>query len=159
MVPMVDKQAGGRVACAWCLLLAGALLSAASAAQEPAVGQPSASAAQGADDTPATDLGAIHVIAITPQQGADLPETMIPYNVQSTTSGELDRTQTLSITDYMNRNMTGVTINSATANPLQPNLQFRGFTASPLLGGSQACRFTSTACASTKSSATASPGT
>jgi outer membrane receptor protein involved in Fe transport len=37
----------------------------------------------------------------------------------------------------MNRNMTGVTINSATANPLQPNLQFRGFTASPLLGGSQ----------------------
>lgn len=85
----------------------------------------------------ATDLGTIHVIAVTPQQGADLPESMIPYNVQSTTSGELDRTQTLSITDYMNRNMTGVTINSATANPLQPNLQFRGFTASPLLGGSE----------------------
>jgi outer membrane receptor protein involved in Fe transport len=85
----------------------------------------------------AADLETIHVIAITPQQGASLPELMIPYNVQSTTSGELDRTQTLSITDYMNRNMTGVTINSATNNPLQPNLQFRGFTASPLLGGSQ----------------------
>jgi len=85
----------------------------------------------------AADLETIHVIGVTPQQGADLPEAMIPYNVQSTTSGELDRTQTLSITDYMNRNMTGVTINSATANPLQPNLQFRGFTASPLLGGSQ----------------------
>jgi hypothetical protein len=52
------------------------------------------------DDT--TDLETIHVIAITPQQGASLPEMMIPYNVQSTTSGELDRTQTLSITDYMN---------------------------------------------------------
>lgn len=85
----------------------------------------------------AADLETIHVIAITPQQGAALPEMMIPYNVQSTTSGELDRTQTLSITDYMNRNMTGVTINSATNNPLQPNLQFRGFTASPLLGGSE----------------------
>ena len=85
----------------------------------------------------ATDLGTIHVIAVTPQQGADLPEAMIPYSVQATTSGELERTQTSSITDYMNRNMTGVTINSATANPLQPNLQFRGFTASPLLGGSQ----------------------
>jgi len=84
-----------------------------------------------------TDLGTIHVIAVTPQQGADLPEAMIPYSVQATTSGELERTQTSSITDYMNRNMTGVTINSATANPLQPNLQFRGFTASPLLGGSQ----------------------
>ena len=87
------------------------------------------------DDT--TDLETIHVIAITPQQGAALPEMMIPYNVQSTTSGELDRTQTLSITDFMNHNMTGVTINSATNNPLQPNLQFRGFTASPLLGGSE----------------------
>jgi len=85
----------------------------------------------------ATDLETIHVIAITPQQGASLPEMMIPYNVQSTTSGELDRTQSLSITDYMNHNMTGVTINSAQNNPLQPNLQFRGFTASPLLGGSQ----------------------
>jgi len=99
-----------------------------------ATGQPDAQSNQDADEA---ELGTIHVIAITPQQGADLPETMIPYNVQSTTSGELDRTQTLSITDYMNRNMTGVTINSATANPLQPNLQFRGFTASPLLGGSQ----------------------
>ena len=85
----------------------------------------------------ATDLETIHVIAITPQQGASLPEMMIPYNVQSTTSGELDRTQSLSITDFMNHNMTGVTINSAQNNPLQPNLQFRGFTASPLLGGSQ----------------------
>jgi outer membrane receptor protein involved in Fe transport len=99
-----------------------------------ATGQSDVQSKQDADEA---ELGTIHVIAITPQQGADLPETMIPYNVQSTTSGELDRTQTMSITDYMNRNMTGVTINSATANPLQPNLQFRGFTASPLLGGSQ----------------------
>lgn len=90
---------------------------------------------QTADD--ATELGTIKVIAITPQQGADLPETMIPYNVQSATSGELDRAQTMSVTDYMNRNLTGVTINSAQNNPLQPNLQFRGFTASPLLGGSE----------------------
>jgi len=100
---------------------------------DPAVAQSDAASGDGRG----TDLETIHVIAVTPQQGAELPEAMIPYNVQSTTSGELDRTQTSSLTDYMNRNMTGVTINSATANPLQPNLQFRGFTASPLLGGSQ----------------------
>src|SRR5579863_3957012 len=87
--------------------------------------------------TDAIELGTIKVIAITPQQGASLPETLIPYNVQSTTSGDLERAQTLSIADYMNRNMTGVSINSAQNNPLQPNLQFRGFTASPLLGGSE----------------------
>jgi outer membrane receptor protein involved in Fe transport len=90
-----------------------------------------------ADSEEAVDLGTIHVIATTPQQGADLPENLVPYNVQSTTSGELERTQTSTITDYMNRNMTGVTINAAQNNPLQPNLQFRGFTASPLLGGSE----------------------
>jgi iron complex outermembrane recepter protein len=117
-----------------CLLPAPPLHAADAAAGQTA----ETTAAAPADDAqdPA-DLATIHVVAVTPQQGASLPEAMIPYNVQSTTSGELDRSQTLSITDYMNRNMTGVTINSATANPLQPNLQFRGFTASPLLGGSQ----------------------
>jgi iron complex outermembrane recepter protein len=39
--------------------------------------------------------------------------------------------------DYMIHHMTGVTINAAANNPLQPDLQFRGFTASPLLGGSE----------------------
>ncbi len=84
-----------------------------------------------------SELDTIKVIGITPQQGAELPESAIPYNVQTTTAGALDRSQTFNITDYMNRNLTGVTINSAQSNPLQPNLQFRGFTASPLLGGSE----------------------
>jgi iron complex outermembrane receptor protein len=115
------------------LLLLMAFASARAATPDAAIAPDAQTALSGN----AADLGTIHVIAVTPQQGADLPEAMIPYNVQSTTSGELDRTQTSSITDYMNRNLTGVTINSATANPLQPNLQFRGFTASPLLGGSE----------------------
>ena len=93
--------------------------------------------ADDAADTRDNELDTIKVIGITPQQGAELPESAIPYNVQTTTAGALDRSQTFNITDYMNRNLTGVTINSAQSNPLQPNLQFRGFTASPLLGGSE----------------------
>ena len=89
------------------------------------------------DPNASSELDTIKVIGITPQQGAELPESAIPYNVQTTTAGQLDRSQTFNITDYMNRNLTGVTINSAQSNPLQPNLQFRGFTASPLLGGSE----------------------
>lgn len=97
-----------------------------------------AAADDAADGTnEANELDTIKVIGITPQQGAELPESSIPYNVQTTTAGALDRSQTFNITDYMNRNLTGVTINSAQSNPLQPNLQFRGFTASPLLGGSE----------------------
>ena len=37
----------------------------------------------------------------------------------------------------MNRHLAGVTINGAQGNPLQPDVQFRGFTATPLLGGSE----------------------
>lgn len=125
-----QRTTRGRVERA-CLLALGLALVGIAGAAEPDAGAGVAAADE------AADLETIHVIAVTPQQGAALPESMVPYNVQSTTSGELERTQTLTITDYMNRNMTGVTVNSATANPLQPNLQFRGFTASPLLGGSQ----------------------
>ena len=34
-----------------------------------------------------TQFDTVNVIAVTPDQGAALPEMMIPYNVQSTTSG------------------------------------------------------------------------
>jgi outer membrane receptor protein involved in Fe transport len=97
----------------------------------------SARAEDASDPKESNELDTIKVIGITPQQGAQLPESAIPYNVQTTTAGALDRAQTFNITDYMNRNLTGVTVNSAASNPLQPNLQFRGFTASPLLGGSE----------------------
>ncbi len=57
-----------------------------------ATGQPDVQSKQDADEA---ELGTIHVIAITPQQGADLPENLIPYSVQSTTGGDFERTQTL----------------------------------------------------------------
>lgn len=76
----------------------------------------------------------IEVIGITPTHGVGLPETRIPYNVQSATSEDFQRSQSLDLTDFMNRNLGSVTLNDAQNNPLQSDLQFRGFTASPLLG-------------------------
>ena len=81
-------------------------------------------------------LSPVTVIAITPQQGATLPEYVLPFNVQSASSEDFERLQVLDVSDYMNRRLTGVSINAAQGNPLQPDLQFRGFTATPLLGGS-----------------------
>ena len=49
--------------------------------------------------------------------------------------GGTDRAaQSLDLTDFLNRNFSGVSINHAQNNPLQPDFNFRGFTASPLLG-------------------------
>lgn len=77
---------------------------------------------------------AIEVIGITPVLGVGLPKEKIPYNVQSASSDDFDRTTSLDITDLMNRNFNSVIINDAQNNPLQPDVQYRGFTASPLLG-------------------------
>jgi hypothetical protein len=54
--------------------------------------------------------------------------------VQTLTDVDLDRAQALDLADLLNRNLGSVTINGAQNNPLQPDIQFRGFTASPLLG-------------------------
>jgi len=76
----------------------------------------------------------IEVIGITPTHGVGLPEEMIPYEVQSATNDDLDRTKSLDLSDFINRKMGSVNINEAQNNPLQPDVQYRGFTASPLLG-------------------------
>ena len=76
----------------------------------------------------------IDFISITPVLGVGLPVEKIPYNVQSSSASDLDRGANLDITDFMERSFNSVTINEAANNPLQPDLQYRGFTASPLLG-------------------------
>jgi len=57
-------------------------------------------------------LGTVEVIGITPEQGATLPENLVPYNVQSATSSDFEQSQVLDATDYLNRHMAGVTIKS-----------------------------------------------
>jgi outer membrane receptor protein involved in Fe transport len=42
--------------------------------------------------------------------------------------------RSLDLSDFMNRALGSVSVNSAQNNPLQPDVQYRGFTASPLLG-------------------------
>ena len=75
----------------------------------------------------------IHVIAQMPllERGAS---ALVTHTVNA---GDLDKSKSTDLTDYMNLNTPSVTINSAQNNPLQPDLHYRGFSASPLLGLSQ----------------------
>lgn len=89
--------------------------------------------------TPATAqeteaLEEVEVIGVTPTHGVGLPKEKIPANVQSATSEEIAKTRSLDLTDFINRNLGSVTVNEAQNNPLQPDVQYRGFTSSPLLG-------------------------
>ena len=79
----------------------------------------------------------IIVIGVTPTSSTGLPESKIPYNVQSATSDDIERSQSLSIADFLNQNLASISINEAQNNPLQPDVQYRGFTVSPLLGLAQ----------------------
>lgn len=88
----------------------------------------------------AEDLGRtdkIEVISTTPLQGVGVPIEKIPSNVQVVKGEELQQQGSLSIADYMNLNMQGVSINETQNNPYQPDILFRGFSASPLLGTPQ----------------------
>jgi len=58
----------------------------------------------------------------------------VAANVQSVSAEQLEAAQSLSLADYMNQHMGSVFVNEAQSNPLQPDVYFRGFSASPLLG-------------------------
>ncbi len=82
----------------------------------------------------AIELEPIEVIAITPLSGGGVSKDKVPANVQSVNSDQLRDAQTTSLADYLNRYLNSVHINEAQNNPLQPDVYYRGFVASPLLG-------------------------
>lgn len=87
-----------------------------------------------ADDAATVQLPTVEVVGVTPVHGVGLPKSQIPVNVQTATSSDLQRASNPDLTDYMNRSLGSVNINEAQSNTLQPDVQYRGFTASPLLG-------------------------
>ncbi len=86
-------------------------------------------------------LDDIEVISITPLHGLGLPADQVASNVQSATSADIENSQSLDISDFINKTLGSVNINAAQNNPFQPDVQFRGFTASPLVGAAQGLSF------------------
>ncbi|MTI62320.1 TonB-dependent receptor [Methylophaga sp.] len=82
-------------------------------------------------------LGDIEVVGTTPIQGVGLPEDDIPANIQSANDEDIERVQAMDLSEFMNKTLSSVSLNAAQNNPFQPDLKFRGFTASPLVGNSQ----------------------
>lgn len=102
----------------FCLSLAWPVL--AAGAEEPASAQ--------------ARLETVEIVADTPAGGEGVDVDRLPAHVETVNAEQLDQAQSTSLADYMNRYLGSVVINDAQNNPLQPDVQFRGFTASPLLG-------------------------
>ena len=84
----------------------------------------------------AQDPEEIVVVGIVPA-GAGLDRDKIPFPVQVANARDLETVNALSIADFLRQSFSSVSLNDAQSNPLQPDLQYRGFTASPLLGLAQ----------------------
>jgi outer membrane receptor protein involved in Fe transport len=61
----------------------------------------------------------------------------VPRNVQRLGRSDLQREHAVGLADVLDARLGSVAINHVQNNPLQPDLQYRGFTASPLLGTPQ----------------------
>jgi iron complex outermembrane recepter protein len=86
-----------------------------------------------ANPATARELPQITVIGNTPLSGLGLPLNCVPSNLQTANSKDLQRQQTLDLTDYLNNHFSGIRISGGQDNPFQPDISYHGFTASPLL--------------------------
>jgi len=110
-------------------------------------GQPaaevSASAATSAEvvetgaDGQTTTLAPVVVVGTTPLLGIGTPLAQVPANVQTVHAQDIAQQHRSTLTDYFAKNLPSVDIADAQGNPYQMNVNYRGFTASPLLGTPQ----------------------
>src|SRR5262245_37655502 len=92
--------------------------------------------AQSPPPTPAPTFK-VEVIETTPLPGLDLKLEQIPAPVQTAVSAEVEASGASDLSDVLNPRFTGVLGNQMSANPFQADLNYRGYTASPVLGTPQ----------------------
>lgn len=86
---------------------------------------------------PGPAYSSLEVVAAAPIAGVDRSAADLPSNIRSASAQDIQASGALELSDFLNRRMNGVFLNEIQGNPFQPDLNFRGYTASPLLGTPQ----------------------
>jgi outer membrane receptor protein involved in Fe transport len=76
-------------------------------------------------------------VRMSPVGGSELPLDKVPAGISIVPSSQIERVASPSITEAINTYVPGATINEALGNALATDLQYRGFSASPLNGTPQ----------------------
>ncbi|PWC52769.1 TonB-dependent receptor [Azospirillum sp. TSO22-1] len=100
------------------------------------IGSGTVGMALAADPAPVT-LAPVEVTATTPLAGAGIEADKVPVNVRRLTETDLSERGAPDLLGTLETRLPSVNANAAQNNPFQPDLQFRGFTASPLIGNAQ----------------------
>src|SRR5262245_13355948 len=79
----------------------------------------------------------VDVVGTTPLPGVDLEPNEVPTPVQAATHRDIEKSGALDLSEFLNRRLSGVYVNEIQSNPFQPDVNYRGYTASPLLGTPQ----------------------
>ena len=79
----------------------------------------------------------VTVVGVTPLLGTGIDINKIPGNIQVVNPGAVKAENPGSVADMLDDKLGSVTTTDYVGNPLQQNLNFRGFTASPFVGESQ----------------------
>ncbi len=95
-----------------------------------------AQAAPAPQDTPPAVQETVDVVAVTPLHGSGLPRLAVPSNVQVVGEGVLSNGST-DLAALLASGVASLAVSEAQGGTFQPDLLFRGFTGSPLLGASE----------------------
>lgn len=82
-------------------------------------------------------LPPVRVVATSPLPGDGVPPDRVPANVRLVPASEVGQYLTVTVAGALEQRFGSVGRNDVQGNPFQPDLQYRGFTASPLLGAPQ----------------------
>jgi outer membrane receptor protein involved in Fe transport len=85
----------------------------------------------------AAEAPGIEVIVVTPVQGQAVARNRLAANVQTASKQDLLNSHAPDLGSFLNRYLGSVSVNDIQNNPFQSDVNFRGFTASPLLGTAQ----------------------
>ena len=90
-----------------------------------------------AQTTRPTPIERIEVYATSPVPGSEIDIAKIPSNAQTLSANDFDHATAPSLLDSLLRGLPGVSLSDQTGNAFQRDLDYRGFTASPVIGTPQ----------------------
>jgi iron complex outermembrane receptor protein len=117
---------------AWLAAAAGLLIPSVALPQQEAVPRP-----EDATVAPPVEVTAAPIRIVTPLPGVVMDERQMTTNVQTVTAEEIRKSRAVSPTQFMNERLQSVTVNDYSGNPFQQDVNFRGFSASPLVATPQ----------------------
>ncbi|MFC5431102.1 TonB-dependent receptor [Paraburkholderia denitrificans] len=140
--PRFRRRAGLTLVFGSALAGAPAVVFAQATAPDAASTVPAASATDSAataptQNEPVHQLAPIVVVGTTPLLGIGTPLTQVPANVQTVRGSDIANQNRMALPDFFEKNLQSVAINEAQGNPFQIDVNYRGFTASPVLGTPQ----------------------